>query len=114
TSPVQGINAFQISPTPTPKPEPPRPENNKRETVQGQTEMSEEEALNMVLASDDFDCDGVKNIKDNCVGVYNPNQKDTDRDGTGDACDPKIKGSKKRDRHCDMDNDGVYDDQDNC
>ena len=37
--------------------------------------------------NDDCDNDGVKNEVDNCPGVYNPDQKDTDGDGIGDACD---------------------------
>lgn len=36
----------------------------------------------------DLDRDGIKNSNDNCPVVYNPDQKDTDGDGAGDACDP--------------------------
>jgi PKD repeat protein len=36
----------------------------------------------------DSDNDGIKNIDDNCIGHYNPDQKDTDGDGHGDVCDP--------------------------
>ncbi len=46
----------------------------------------------------------VSNGSDNCPTVSNPSQADTDRDGTGDACDPLT----------DSDNDGVGDDDDNC
>ncbi len=35
----------------------------------------------------DLDADGINNIADNCPGMANPDQKDTDNDGTGDACD---------------------------
>ncbi|MFH2020083.1 MAG: MopE-related protein, partial [archaeon] len=35
----------------------------------------------------DLDYDGICDAKDNCVGVYNPNQVDTDNDGYGNACD---------------------------
>jgi Domain of unknown function DUF11/Thrombospondin type 3 repeat len=35
----------------------------------------------------DFDCDGVASGRDNCPTIYNPDQRDTDRDGTGDACE---------------------------
>ncbi|MCP3982327.1 MAG: hypothetical protein GY716_23745 [bacterium] len=41
-------------------------------------------------------------VLDNCLGVHNPEQVDTDMDGLGDACDP------------DIDNDGVENASDNC
>jgi|GEM_PF-1801554 len=45
----------------------------------------------------DADGDGIDDAWDNCVGKSNPNQKDTDQDGMGNACDP------------DDDNDGFTD-----
>lgn len=36
----------------------------------------------------DDDSDGVYTGCDNCPDIYNPNQKDSDWDGVGDACDP--------------------------
>ena len=53
----------------------------------------------------DLDGDDVQDYgfnADNCPGVYNPLQYDTDLDGAGDACDP------------DLDGDGVGNMQDNC
>lgn len=49
----------------------------------------------------DFDQDGVADIDDNCPGVFNPNQEDSNGDDAGDACD-------------DDDNDGVKNGIDNC
>ena len=51
---------------------------------------------------DDADRDDVVDAQDNCPGLPNPDQIDTDSDGQGDACDP------------DDDNDGIPDAQDRC
>jgi hypothetical protein len=50
----------------------------------------------------DTDQDGVPDSSDNCPNTANPDQTDTDGDGTGDACD------------ADDDNDGVPDGADAC
>lgn len=57
------------------------------------------------LCAPDLDGDGVPDYgfaADNCPGVYNPEQYDTDLDTAGDACDP------------DLDGDGVLNNRDNC
>ena len=50
----------------------------------------------------DTDGDGIVDTKDNCPKVKNADQKNTDGDSMGDACD------------ADDDNDGVLDTKDNC
>lgn len=50
----------------------------------------------------DRDIDLVPDAVDNCIGVANPDQADSDEDGLGDACDD------------DIDGDGVANDIDNC
>lgn len=66
------------------------------------------------LGSPDIDCDGVANSKDNCIFNYNPNQKDKNKDGYGDACDPKLVDKSFMDLRCDDDGDGVPNNKDNC
>lgn len=50
----------------------------------------------------DTDGDGVCDAEDNCPGLANEDQLDTDMDGFGDVCDG------------DDDNDGIIDEEDNC
>ena len=37
--------------------------------------------------TEDFDCDGVPDAYDNCVGIPNRDQLDTNHNGIGDACE---------------------------
>ncbi len=62
----------------------------------------------------DSDCDGICDVADNCVLNYNPNQKDRNKDGKGDACDPKLVDQSFSDSRCDNDGDGVPNNKDNC
>ena len=65
-------------------------------------------ALVLTLAAcdqpNDLDHDGVDDKSDNCLVVKNPDQRDSDGDGQGDACDFLN----------DSDGDGVADERDNC
>lgn len=56
---------------------------------------------NKLYRPSDGDRDGVPDMHDNCVTVPNPDQKDVDGNGRGDACD-------------DFDRDGVLNVDDNC
>ena len=38
----------------------------------------------------DLDQDGVNDVSDNCLNIANQNQRDTDMDGFGNACDPDL------------------------
>ena len=42
-------------------------------------------------ATDDSDGDGVPDNIDNCPNTPNPSQADSDEDGVGNACEPKVK-----------------------
>ncbi len=57
--------------------------------------------LQLCLPECDRDHDGVCCDVDNCPDVYNPDQKDSDHDGVGDACDPcTIIPCPEPDCHC--------------
>jgi len=58
--------------------------------------------LSPATAPADTDGDGVPDERDTCPEQPDPDQLDTDRDGTGDACDG------------DDDGDGVFDEDDSC
>lgn len=53
------------------------------------------------LYNPDFDGDGISNYLDNCPYIYNPDQKDINYNGMGDACE-------------DFDGDGILNALDNC
>lgn len=62
--------------------------------------------------SADTDSDGIPDTGDNCVNVANPNQADSDGDGTGDACETSPAPAPQT--PADTDSDGVPDTEDNC
>jgi hypothetical protein len=57
--------------------------------------------INPQYLAADIDKDGIQDILDNCVNIYNPDQIDENENGRGDACD-------------DFDEDGIINPQDNC
>lgn len=67
------------------------------------------------ITSPDQDGDGVIDTSDNCPAVANADQKDTDNDGTGDACDSVDNSSTDVSSSAsDDDGDGLGDDIDEC
>jgi hypothetical protein len=48
-------------------------------------------AVGSAFAADE-DADGIDDRADDCIDVANPDQRDTDRDGFGNACDPDFDG----------------------
>lgn len=61
----------------------------------------------ITVTDGDMDVDGVPNTADNCISIFNPDQKDSDGDGVGDLCDDE-------EQLADTDNDGIGDSEDNC
>lgn len=53
----------------------------------------------------DEDLDGVDDLVDNCLGLFNPAQLDADRDGLGDLCDPFPNNPNNELAQCELDRD---------
>lgn len=60
----------------------------------------------------DRDCDAVLDLVDNCPDAPNSDQRDLERDGVGDACDPCIAPPLSEAHDADMD--GIADRDDGC
>ena len=43
-----------------------------------------------ILICDDLDDDGILDVLDNCFGLFNPLQTDTNRNGIGDECEAPL------------------------
>lgn len=54
------------------------------------------ENLKNMAKSLDWDCDGVSNYNDNCKDIYDPDQKDSNKNGIGDACEKKKKKNNRK------------------
>ena len=68
-----------------------------------------------VVSSLDLDGDGVLSFSDNCAGLPNPDQRDTDADGAGDVCDGDLDGDGTGNGlDPDLDGDGSDNAGDNC
>jgi hypothetical protein len=65
--------------------------------------------LAQAASADDRDGDGIENQYDNCPGVQNSEQVDSDGDGSGDVCDFCVGNGAY-----DTDGDGLCDRDDNC
>ena len=94
------------------------------------------QCVGLLVTVTDTDGDGIPDGTDNCPGVYNPNQADSNSNGLGDACDNStcvpwascddgnpLTINDKWDDDCncvgsnvnyDFDSDGVLDYEDNC
>lgn len=92
----QEAGTVEATPTPTPQT---TPVITVRRSPRQVRELTAEQLRRRAEVLDE-DEDGVSNAKDNCLGVPNPDQKDTDGDGDGDACDdeprPAAGSTKKR------------------
>ena len=73
------------TPSPTPSPTPTPSGQRRRHTVKEITSTS----LIAVMKMSDWDCDGISDYDDNCIDVPNPKQEDRNKNGFGDACEPK-------------------------
>ncbi len=113
-TPAQSDKSNKQTPLSTPICSPLPPPLSEEEKNNPVREDTADEALDAMLGTLDWDCDGICNVNDNCIFVYNPDQKDKNGDGKGDACDPTVVDSSFKDSRCDQDGDGIPDLRDNC
>lgn len=84
-----------LSPTPLKKKQGctmPQPKNKVQDPPS--EELTAENVKNRAKSLD-ADCDGISNWEDNCTYVYNPGQRDRNKNGIGDACEKKRRPYKK-------------------
>jgi len=100
TRPNASSKAAAVFPTPTPVATATKINcvvpNQKRDLSPPSDELTPEN-LRSMAENTDSDCDGIGNLYDNCAYTYNPQQQDRNRNGIGDACEPK-KPVRKRTR----------------
>ena len=107
---AESIGKFATTPTPANSPPKigcmiptPSPKKNVTSTPkstvrQGRFHHDEmtSDTVEAIAKQMDWDCDGVSNHDDNCIDVANPNQKDKNRNGIGDACEAKKRKKNNR------------------
>jgi hypothetical protein len=64
--------------------------DNKPENIWVRVASTDGAATQAAAVETDTDGDGVPDSRDNCILVPNPDQKDSDNDGYGDACDGDV------------------------
>ena len=98
---VNNIPTLSTTPTPMPKspavtkkvgcsmPNPPAPQQVKK------SKELNPENMRITAESLDWDCDGINDFVDNCRNVFNPDQRDRNKNGVGDSCEPKKRRTRK-------------------
>jgi|GEM_PF-3937722 len=79
------------------------PNSNRSSAKQPESELQNNSGLRaeyLLISSMrlDWDCDEVSDHDDNCRNIFNPSQKDRNKNGVGDACEVKKRRPKKSTR----------------
>lgn len=91
TSQNKNVPSPSPSPSPSPTPQPLTPPDQRERTF--------DEVIKGARLVD-TDCDGISNAEDNCPAVRNTDQKDTDGNGIGDACQQQLNRATPSVRKC--------------